>query len=161
MQTILSDDKEKASDSNLGILSSCLIPEWGHKHLYTMIKKDIDGLHKDKLHRLAPSSFTVRTRRADWGSLRLEILNSWCQISFDQIESLRRHWGHLVSSTSVYLLIFIGLYPLRLCSQCICVSGDNYSDWSAKSSSLRGPTACPIEIDRIERWIVDDDCTSQ
>jgi hypothetical protein len=24
-----------------------------------MIKKDIDGLHKDKFHRLAPSSFTV------------------------------------------------------------------------------------------------------
>jgi hypothetical protein len=24
-----------------------------------MIKKDIDGLHKDKFHRLAPSSFAV------------------------------------------------------------------------------------------------------
>jgi hypothetical protein len=59
MQTILSDDIEKASESNLGTLSSCLIPECGHKHLYTMIKKDIDGLHKDKFHRLAPSSFTV------------------------------------------------------------------------------------------------------
>jgi hypothetical protein len=59
MQTILSDDLKKQSESNLGILNSCLIPECGHKHLYTMIKKDIDGLHKDKLHRLAPSSFTV------------------------------------------------------------------------------------------------------
>lgn len=59
MQTILSDDIEKSGESNLGTLSSYLIPECGHKHLYTMIKKDIDGLHKDKLHRFAPSSFTV------------------------------------------------------------------------------------------------------
>ena len=59
MQNILSGDMEKSSASNLGILSSCLIPECGHKHLYTVIKKDIDGLHKDKLHRLTPASFTV------------------------------------------------------------------------------------------------------
>jgi hypothetical protein len=59
MQTILSADIERAAESNLGTLSSCLIPECGHKHLYTMVKKDIDGLHKDKFHRLAPSSFTV------------------------------------------------------------------------------------------------------
>jgi len=58
MQSILSDDIEKPCESNLGT-SSCLIPECGHKHLYTMVKKDIDGLHKDKFHRLAPSSFTV------------------------------------------------------------------------------------------------------
>lgn len=57
MQTILSN--EKSLDSKLGTLSSCLIPECGHKHLYTMTKTDIDGLHKDKFHRLAPSSLTV------------------------------------------------------------------------------------------------------
>mgnify|MGYP006892785000 CR=1 FL=1 len=60
MQAILIDNIEKQSESNLGTLSSCLIAECGHKHLYTMIKKDLDGLHKDKFHRLAPSSFTVR-----------------------------------------------------------------------------------------------------
>ncbi|CAF1114506.1 unnamed protein product [Adineta steineri] len=59
VRTILSNNIEKQPESNLGILKSCLIPECGHKHLYTMIKKDIDGLHKDKFHRLAPSSFTV------------------------------------------------------------------------------------------------------
>ncbi|CAF3732364.1 unnamed protein product [Rotaria sp. Silwood1] len=59
MQTILSNVSEKQSESKLGTLSSCLIPECGHKHLYTMTKTDIDGLHKDKFHRLAPSSFTV------------------------------------------------------------------------------------------------------
>ncbi|CAF1299673.1 unnamed protein product [Adineta steineri] len=59
MQNILSVYTEKYPESNLGVLSACLIPEYGHKHLYTMIKKDIDGFHKDKLHRLAPSSFTV------------------------------------------------------------------------------------------------------
>ena len=59
MQNILSGDMEKSSESNLGILSSGLILECGHKHLYTVIKKDIDGLHKDKLHRLTPASFTV------------------------------------------------------------------------------------------------------
>jgi len=46
-------------ESNLGTLSSCLIAECGHKHLYTMVKRDIDGLHKDKFHRLSPSSFTI------------------------------------------------------------------------------------------------------
>lgn len=59
MQRILSDDHDTYLNSNLGVLSSCLIPECGHKHLYTMTKKDIDGLHKDKFHRLAPPSFTV------------------------------------------------------------------------------------------------------
>jgi len=59
MQLILTTYQEKYPESNLGVLSACLIPEYGHKHLYTMLKKDIDGLHKDKLHRLAPSSFTV------------------------------------------------------------------------------------------------------
>ena len=59
MQNVLSAYTEKHSESNLGVLSACLIPEYGHKHLYTLIKKDIDGLHKDKLHRLTPSSFTV------------------------------------------------------------------------------------------------------
>ncbi|CAF1024382.1 unnamed protein product [Rotaria sordida] len=59
MQTILSNVSEKQSESKLGTLGSCLIPECGHKHLYTMTKTDIDGLHKDKLHRLAPSSFTI------------------------------------------------------------------------------------------------------
>jgi len=59
MQNILSGDMEKSSESNLGILSSGLILECGHKHLYTVIKKDIDGLHKDKLHRLTPASFTI------------------------------------------------------------------------------------------------------
>jgi hypothetical protein len=59
MQAILSDNIEKQCESNLGTLSSCLISECGHKHLYTMVKRDIDGLHKDKFHRLAPSSFTV------------------------------------------------------------------------------------------------------
>jgi len=59
MQTILSNNIGKQPESNLGTLNSYLIPECGHKHLYTMIKNDIDGLHKDKFHRLAPSSFTV------------------------------------------------------------------------------------------------------
>ncbi|CAF2729481.1 unnamed protein product [Rotaria sp. Silwood2] len=59
MQTILSNVGEKRPESKLGTLSSCLIPECGHKHLYTMTKTDIDGLHKDKFHRLVPSSFTV------------------------------------------------------------------------------------------------------
>ncbi|CAF1136540.1 unnamed protein product [Adineta ricciae] len=59
MQNVLSVYTEKHSESNLGVLSACLIPEYGHKHLYTLIKKDIDGLHKDKLHRLTPPSFTV------------------------------------------------------------------------------------------------------
>lgn len=59
MQFILSNYNEKHPESNLGVLSSCLIPEFGHKHLYTMMKKDLDGLHKDKFHRVAPSSFTV------------------------------------------------------------------------------------------------------
>jgi hypothetical protein len=60
MQFILSNYNEKYPESNLGILNSCLIPEYGHKYIYTMTKKDIDGLHKDKLHRLTPSSFTVK-----------------------------------------------------------------------------------------------------
>jgi hypothetical protein len=60
MQFILSNYTEKHTESNLGVLTSCLIPEYGHKYLYTMNKKDIDGLHKDKFHRLAPSSFTVK-----------------------------------------------------------------------------------------------------
>ncbi|CAF2197638.1 unnamed protein product [Rotaria magnacalcarata] len=59
MQAILSDVNERQAESKLGTLSSCLISECGHKHLYTMTKTDIDGLHKDKLHRLSPSSFTV------------------------------------------------------------------------------------------------------
>ena len=59
MQTILNDNIERQCESNLGTLSSCLIPECGHKHIYTLVKRDIDGLHKDKFHRLAPSSFTV------------------------------------------------------------------------------------------------------
>jgi hypothetical protein len=59
MQFILINYNEKHSESNLGVLNSYLIPEYGHKHLYTMNKRDIDGLHKDKFHRLAPSSFTV------------------------------------------------------------------------------------------------------
>lgn len=59
MQFILSNYNEKHPESNLGILNSCLIPEFGHKHLYTMTKKDIDGLHKDKFHRLVPASFAV------------------------------------------------------------------------------------------------------
>ena len=59
MQKILSDNIEKQPESKLGTVSSCLIPEYGHKYLYTMIKTDIDRLHKDKLHRLAPSSLTV------------------------------------------------------------------------------------------------------
>ncbi|CAF1145574.1 unnamed protein product [Adineta ricciae] len=59
LRTILSDNSDKQPESNLGILKSCLIPNYGHTHLYTMIKKDIDGLHKDKLHRLAPPSFSV------------------------------------------------------------------------------------------------------
>ncbi|CAF4224777.1 unnamed protein product, partial [Rotaria sp. Silwood2] len=58
MQFLLSSYNEKHSESNLGVLSSCLIPEFGHKHLYTMTKKDIDGLHKDRIHRLVPASFT-------------------------------------------------------------------------------------------------------
>jgi hypothetical protein len=60
MQFILSNYTEKHPESNLGVLSSCLIPEYGHKYLYTMYKKDIDRLHKDKFHRLVPSSFTVK-----------------------------------------------------------------------------------------------------
>jgi hypothetical protein len=63
MQFILSTYNEEHPDSNLGRLSSCLIPESGHKHLYTMTKKDMDGLHKDKFHRSAPSSFTVSLQR--------------------------------------------------------------------------------------------------
>jgi hypothetical protein len=59
MQFILSNYTEKHPESNLGVLTSYLIPEYGLKHIYTMIKKDIDGLHKDKLHRLVPPSFTV------------------------------------------------------------------------------------------------------
>lgn len=59
MQFILSTYTEKHPESNLGVLSSCLIPEYGHKFLYTMNKKDVDGLHKDKLHRLTPLTFTV------------------------------------------------------------------------------------------------------
>lgn len=59
MQTILSNNIDKQPESNLGVLKSYLIPGCGLKHVYTMIKKDIDGLHKDKLNRLAPSSFTV------------------------------------------------------------------------------------------------------
>lgn len=59
LRTILSDSHDKQLESNLGLLKSCLIPNYGHTHLYTMIKKDIDGLHKDKLHRLAPPSFSV------------------------------------------------------------------------------------------------------
>jgi hypothetical protein len=59
MQSILSNYNEKHPESNLGILNSCLIPEYGHKYIYTLNKKDIDGLHKDKFHRLVPSSFTV------------------------------------------------------------------------------------------------------
>lgn len=60
MQALLSNYQEKYPESNLGILNSCLIPEYGHKSIYTMTKQDLDGLHKDKIHRLAPSSFTVR-----------------------------------------------------------------------------------------------------
>lgn len=59
MQEILIDVNEKSPESKLGTLRSCLISECGLKHLYTMTKADIDGLHKDKFHRLAPSSFTV------------------------------------------------------------------------------------------------------
>lgn len=66
MQTVLCNVNEKQPDSKLGTLSSCLIPECGHKHLYTMTKADIDGLHKDKFHRLAPSSFTVSSIRTDY-----------------------------------------------------------------------------------------------
>ena len=63
MQLILSNYNEKHPESSLGVLNSYLIPEYGHKHLYTMSKRDIDGLHKDKFHRLAPSSFTVSINR--------------------------------------------------------------------------------------------------
>ena len=63
MQFILSNYNEKYPESNLSIINSCLIPEYGHKYIYTMNKKDIDGLHKDKLHRLTPSSFTVKFRK--------------------------------------------------------------------------------------------------
>lgn len=59
MQLLLSNYQEKYPESNLGILNSCLISEYGHKSIYTMTKQDLDGLHKDKLHRLAPSSFTI------------------------------------------------------------------------------------------------------
>jgi len=59
MQFILSNCNEKHSESTLGVLNSCLIPEFGHKYLYTMNKNDLDGLHKDKFHRLAPLSFTI------------------------------------------------------------------------------------------------------
>ncbi|UJR31468.1 hypothetical protein I4U23_018957 [Adineta vaga] len=59
LRTILSDNIGKQPDSNLGLLKSCLIPSYGHTHLYTVIKKDIDGLHKDKLNRLTPPSFAV------------------------------------------------------------------------------------------------------
>lgn len=59
MQLILNDYNEKYPESHLGVLKSYLIAEYGHKHLYTLRKRDIDGLHKDKLHRLAPATFTV------------------------------------------------------------------------------------------------------
>lgn len=61
MQSILSNYNENHPDSHLGVLNSYLIPEYGHKHLYTLHKRNIDGLHKDKLHRLAPTTFTVNS----------------------------------------------------------------------------------------------------
>jgi len=57
--SLLDNDQKLDQESNLGKLDSYLIPKYGLKSIYTMTKKDLDGLHKDHLDRLAPSSFTV------------------------------------------------------------------------------------------------------
>ncbi|CAF0790542.1 unnamed protein product [Didymodactylos carnosus] len=58
MQKILTAT-DKKPESNLGTLTSCLINDAGHKHVYTLIKKDIDRLHKDKYRRETPDTFSI------------------------------------------------------------------------------------------------------